>query len=199
VIGSVENVKRAVEVAEQVHERGHHPYIPHLTHYQHKILQEIRPGYVPTYERWLEYDYMILERCDAILRYAHSPGADLEWKKAGELGLLRYEYPNELPPADDIAGMRQACLHTALERIALMYAKNQDYSRGTACNIATTGMLGIAVRLIDKAMRLFNIVQDGSHVTDETIEDTLKDAANYADIGLMLYRGQWGLPWMERK
>jgi len=34
----------------------------------------------------------------------------------------------------------------------------------------------------------------GETATDESVEDTLIDAANYAVIGLMLGRGWWGLP-----
>jgi len=52
------------------------------------------------------------------------------------------------------------------------------------------------VRLSDKAARLRYAWLDGkgTGATDESVEDTLIDAANYAVIGLLLGRGWWGLP-----
>ena len=63
-------------------------------------------------------------------------------------------------------------------------------------NILDCGKPGIAVRLSDKAARLRNawLNGKGTNVTDESVEDTLIDAANYAVIGLLLGRGWWGLP-----
>src|SRR5690606_3418640 len=63
-------------------------------------------------------------------------------------------------------------------------------------NILDCGKAGIAVRMSDKAARLRNAWLNGrgTGATDESIEDTLIDAANYAVIGLMLGRGWWGLP-----
>lgn len=63
-------------------------------------------------------------------------------------------------------------------------------------NILDCGKAGIAVRMSDKAARLRNAWLNGrgTGATDESVEDTLIDAANYAVIGLMLGRGWWGLP-----
>src|SRR5690606_9871337 len=57
-------------------------------------------------------------------------------------------------------------------------------------NILDCGKPGIAVRLSDKAARLRNawLNGKGTNVTDESVDDTLIDAANYAVIGLMLRR-----------
>ena len=63
-------------------------------------------------------------------------------------------------------------------------------------NIQDCGKPGIAVRLSDKAARLRHAWLNGRGVDapDESVEDTLIDAANYAVIGLLLRRGWWGLP-----
>lgn len=63
-------------------------------------------------------------------------------------------------------------------------------------NIQDCGKPGIAVRLSDKAARLRHAWLDGRGVDapDESVDDTLIDAANYAVIGLMLRRDWWGLP-----
>ncbi len=78
------------------------------------------------------------------------------------------------------------------ERRDLARRKNADYGND---NISVTGLIGIAVRLVDKAMRLYNLTQREGQVKDETIEDTLRDIANYGDIGAMLQMGWWNLPW----
>ena len=63
-------------------------------------------------------------------------------------------------------------------------------------NILDCGKAGIAVRMSDKAARLRHawLNGKGTDATDESVEDTLIDAANYAIIGLLLGRGWWGLP-----
>ena len=63
-------------------------------------------------------------------------------------------------------------------------------------NIQDCGKPGVAVRLSDKAARLRHAWLDGRGVDapDESVDDTLIDAANYAVIGLLLGRGWWGLP-----
>lgn len=79
-------------------------------------------------------------------------------------------------------------LMTELEE--LMRGRHQKYGAG---NIAEWGDLGVVVRLSDKMARLRTTYQsdvsDG-HL-DETIEDTLKDIANYAIIALAWRRGLW--------
>lgn len=79
------------------------------------------------------------------------------------------------------------------EMRAVMIERQIKYSSE---NILDCGKPGIAVRLSDKAARLRNawLNGKGTDATDESVEDTLIDAANYAVIGLMLGRGWWGLP-----
>ena len=79
------------------------------------------------------------------------------------------------------------------EMRAVMIERQLKYG---SSNILDCGKPGIAVRLSDKAARLRNVWLNGKGetATDESVEDTLIDAANYAVIGLMLGRGWWGLP-----
>lgn len=79
------------------------------------------------------------------------------------------------------------------EMRAVMIDRQLKYG---STNILDCGKPGIAVRLSDKAARLRHawLNGKGQGATDESIEDTLIDAANYAVIGLMLGRGWWGLP-----
>lgn len=88
--------------------------------------------------------------------------------------------------------------HILAEMRAVMIDRQRKYGHG---NISTCGLPGIAVRLSDKAARLRHawLSGKGSDVSDESVADTLIDAANYAVIGLMLMRGEWNLPYEEEE
>jgi len=76
----------------------------------------------------------------------------------------------------------------------LMINKNSDYSGNRIDNISITGIEGISVRLLDKVSRLYNLTHNKQQfVKDESIRDTLIDIMNYANIGIQLVDGVWGL------
>lgn len=79
-------------------------------------------------------------------------------------------------------------------RMALALRKNNDYA-GQGDNIALTGAHGLAVRLLDKAMRLHSLTYPGAvqKVTDESIIDTFLDVGNYGDFGVSVMEGTWGV------
>ena len=89
-------------------------------------------------------------------------------------------------------------VRAAMECVQLFDTKQQDYGSN---NISSSGELGIAVRLQDKVSRMRHILlkeltaqEKSSHVfkaNHESLEDTYKDAANYALIGLLLQRKRW--------
>ena len=95
--------------------------------------------------------------------------------------------------------MGVAQLRAACECVQLFDTKQMDYG---SANIAACGEMGIAVRLQDKVSRLLNLLEKIrgryghaiavlTEIKHETMEDTFKDAANYAMIGLLLKRGLW--------
>ena len=74
-----QNVKRAMDVTNDLIEHGFAPYCPHLTHFLHiNNFQE--------YEKWLELDSEYLRICDVVLRLpGASNGADKEVELAQQL------------------------------------------------------------------------------------------------------------------
>ena len=66
--------------------------------------------------------------------------------------------------------------------------KNRDYS-GQMSPINSTGLVGIATRIVDKAARLFNISNSRRYneIENESIADTLRDLSNYGIIGEMAF------------
>ena len=89
-------------------------------------------------------------------------------------------------------------VRAAMECVQLFDTKQQDYGSD---NISSNGELGIAVRLQDKVSRMRHILlkelaaqERSAHVfkrNHEALEDSFKDAANYALIGLLLRRKKW--------
>ena len=89
-------------------------------------------------------------------------------------------------------------VRAAMECVQLFDTKQQDYGSD---NISSNGELGIAVRLQDKVSRMRHILlkelaaQERSaqvfKTNHEALEDSFKDAANYALIGLLLRRKKW--------
>lgn len=76
-----QNVKAAMETANQLIQSGFAPYCPHLHHFMH--MNSPQP-----YDKWLEIDNAFLITCDAVLRIpGESSGADKEVQLAIENGI----------------------------------------------------------------------------------------------------------------
>lgn len=74
-----------------------------------------------------------------------------------------------------------------------MVQKHADYGPFNIAHAPGSPMNGLLVRMHDKMERLQNLYYRRKSNTPnyESVEDTLKDLANYAIIGLMVQRGQW--------
>ncbi|MBU1199107.1 MAG: DUF4406 domain-containing protein [Nanoarchaeota archaeon] len=77
-----QNVKKAKEIGEQIFKKGHLPYVPHAHFYDWDIHM------YKDYEFLLAHGIDILEKwADALFYIDPSKGADIEKKRAEELGL----------------------------------------------------------------------------------------------------------------
>ena len=85
----------------------------------------------------------------------------------------------------------QAMAQLNAECDQVMIKKQLDYGN---LNIAIWDVLGVAVRLTDKVMRLRELILSGHLPQNESIRDTAVDIRNYGLILLMLIDGLWGLP-----
>lgn len=71
------------------------------------------------------------------------------------------------------------------ELIALHEKKNKDYSGAFDKSMNKFGVISLLIRLNDKFERLESLFKNGkAEVTDESFEDTLRDIACYAIMGL---------------
>lgn len=70
---------------------------------------------------------------------------------------------------------------TICEGLTVLYdCKNRDYGDSFAKSYKEYGMVMPCIRLEDKLNRLKSLIKNEAAVSDETIEDTLLDLANYA-------------------
>lgn len=77
------------------------------------------------------------------------------------------------------------------ELFDLLISKHHDYGPKNISESPGGAMNGLRVRLWDKLARLNNLVDAGIHPQHESLEDTFKDMANYAIIGLLVLRKKW--------
>jgi hypothetical protein len=91
------NVRNVILVADVLVNRGHTPYIPHLTHFWH-LLSPKKANF------WYEYDNSFLDHwAECVLRLDNqSSGADNEVMRAKRLGI---------PVYFDIEGLPQEVIH----------------------------------------------------------------------------------------
>lgn len=90
------NVDKAIEAFVELKEKGHIPFVPHLSHYIHTNPKAEEYG-----NWWYEYDMTFLEDwTDAIYMlddWKDSKGSRMELEKAKELDLKIYYNIEEVP------------------------------------------------------------------------------------------------------
>jgi hypothetical protein len=74
---------------------------------------------------------------------------------------------------------------------ALLLSKHHDYGPRNISDAPGGALNGLLVRMHDKQARLNNLVYNGKSANHESLEDSFKDLANYAIIGLLVLRGKW--------
>ena len=79
------------------------------------------------------------------------------------------------------------------ELIHLLMKKHADYGPLNIANSPGGAINGLRVRMHDKLARINHLFDINEHddPMNESFEDSFKDLANYAIIGLMVLRGQW--------
>ena len=73
----------------------------------------------------------------------------------------------------------------------LLIKKHHDYGPKNISQSPGGAVNGLRVRMWDKMARINNLVDNNKESLNEPLEDSFKDLANYAIIGLMVLRGEW--------
>jgi hypothetical protein len=77
------------------------------------------------------------------------------------------------------------------ELYRLLVSKHEDYGPTNISKSPGGPINGLRVRMWDKFARINNLVDSGLGPKHESLEDSFKDMANYAIIGLLVLRGHW--------
>jgi hypothetical protein len=81
--------------------------------------------------------------------------------------------------------------NTINELSELLLSKHRDYGPKNISQAPGGPINGLRVRMHDKLARISNLVDSGADPQHESLEDSFKDMANYAIIGLLVLREQW--------
>ena len=73
----------------------------------------------------------------------------------------------------------------------LLLSKHKDYGPKNISLAPGGAINGLRVRMHDKLARINNLVDSGATPEHESLEDSFKDMANYAIIGLLVLRNKW--------
>jgi len=77
------------------------------------------------------------------------------------------------------------------ELYMLLLSKHKDYGPLNIAKSPGGPVNGLRVRMWDKIARINHLVDSGAEAEHESLEDSFKDLANYAIIGMMVLRGKW--------
>jgi hypothetical protein len=87
---------------------------------------------------------------------------------------------------------REAVEETFFELQDLLLSKHKDYGPSNIAEAPGGAINGLRVRMHDKLARINNLYGNLDKAPEhESFEDSFKDMANYAIIGLLVLRGQW--------
>ena len=91
---------------------------------------------------------------------------------------------------------RESVDKTFFELEQLLLSKHKDYGPKNISESPGGPLNGLRVRMHDKLARINNLYEymedtNGFQPQHESIEDSFKDMANYAIIGLLVLRGEW--------
>ena len=142
-------------------------------------------------------EHEILAACKVAV-YRASCGLDLTEKEIRKL----MEAIGKVHEQTKVETFEQAVDSVLSDLRNVMIAKQRDYGHR---NILDCGLIGVIIRLNDKVARLRNLcgITNGTfqikEAANESIEDSMIDAANYGIIYLMLMRGIFDRPLSEVK
>lgn len=78
-----------------------------------------------------------------------------------------------------------------LELYNLLMSKHKDYGPKNIADSPGGAINGLRVRMHDKLARINNLYDNKRDALNEPLEDSFKDMANYAIIGLLVLRDKW--------
>jgi hypothetical protein len=113
------------------------------------------------------------------------------------LGKARFPYNQQKDGAevfdidDKSTSFESSVASTFQELVDLLLSKHRDYGSKNISDAPGGALNGLRVRMHDKLARINNLYSSQTNPEHESLEDSFKDMANYAIIGLLVLRGEW--------
>ena len=92
------NVNRAIDVGIEIFNKGHFPYVPHLTDLVDKRAKEV--GLELSWADFMAWDAPWLQVCDALMFVGESKGANIELEEARKLGKTIFFCSDDIPSVE---------------------------------------------------------------------------------------------------
>jgi len=92
---------------------------------------------------------------------------------------------------DDTDNFEFDVMDIADELASLLLKKHKDYGPKNISHSPGGALNGLRVRMHDKIARINHLIDSGSSLENESLEDSFKDLANYSIISMMVLRGKW--------
>jgi hypothetical protein len=105
--------------------------------------------------------------------------------------LSRREYATEYKPKRPTLEFADEVKIIYDELMSLLLSKHRDYGPRNIADAPGGAINGLRVRMHDKLARINNLVDSKTEPEHESLEDSFKDMANYAIIGMLLLRDKW--------
>ncbi len=105
--------------------------------------------------------------------------------------MAEYPHANDRVKSVKINAFEDRVFDLTNELAGLLLRKHNDYGPKNISQSPGGPINGLRVRMWDKIARINNLVDNNHKPNYESLEDSFKDLANYAIIGLMVQRGQW--------
>lgn len=106
--------------------------------------------------------------------------------------MAEYPHTTDREKAVKISTFEDTVFDLTGELANLLLKKHRDYGPKNISQSPGGPVNGLRVRIWDKVARINNLIDKKDHKPHyESLEDSFKDLANYAIIGLLVQRGQW--------
>lgn len=100
-------------------------------------------------------------------------------------------HPKPIPVIQEPTIFELSVWETYDELAQLLLDKHKDYGPKNIAESPGGPLNGLRVRMHDKLARINNLIDKKQQPENESLEDSFKDMANYAIIGLLVLRGKW--------
>jgi hypothetical protein len=95
--------------------------------------------------------------------------------------------PDDIEPTDFELDLQQI----ADDLVDLLLKKHKDYGPKNISDSPGGALNGLRVRMHDKLARINNLYDGNKRPENESLEDSFRDLANYAIIGIMVLQKKW--------